>query len=136
MITVTATAHCHRCDWTAAGDWPAVDRSAEKHTKTAQHPTGTTATPAAAIKATAGQPGRGSTTNQEGTSMTEPSEIRPGDKVRHRGTGEEGDVTDVLPFYGGFQGGPETLLLTLAVVRWTGTRQRTVVRVEDLDKLT
>ena len=22
MITLTATARCHHCDWTAAGDWP------------------------------------------------------------------------------------------------------------------
>lgn len=72
--------------------------------------------------------------------MTEPSgqpgaDIRAGDKVRRRDTGEEGDVTDVLPFYGGFQGGPDTVLLVVAVVKWTGTRQRTVMRVDDLDKL-
>ncbi len=67
--------------------------------------------------------------------MTEPSEIRAGDRVRRRDSEDEGDVAEVLPFYGGFEGGPDTLLLTVAVVRWTGTRQRTVVRVEDLDKL-
>lgn len=46
MITLTATARCHRCDWTASGDWPAVDRAAEKHTKQAEHPTATKAVPA------------------------------------------------------------------------------------------
>lgn len=72
--------------------------------------------------------------------MTEQSEqpgdeIRAGDKVRRRDTEEEGDVTDVLPFYGGFQGGPDRVLLVVAVVKWKGTRQRTVVRVDDLIKL-
>ena len=38
---MTATAHCHRCDWTA-GPGPAadIDRAAEKHTR-AGHPTAT-----------------------------------------------------------------------------------------------
>jgi hypothetical protein len=72
--------------------------------------------------------------------MTEPSDqpgadIRAGDKVRQRDTEEEGDVIDVLPFYGGFQDGAYTVLLVVAVVKWTGTRQRTVVRVDDLIKL-
>jgi hypothetical protein len=71
--------------------------------------------------------------------MTEPSEpgseIRAGDKVRQRDTEEEGDVIDVLPFYGGFQGGEYRVLLVAAVVRWKGARQRTVMRVDDLIKL-
>jgi hypothetical protein len=62
-------------------------------------------------------------------------EIRAGDKVRRRDTSKEGDVTDVLPFYGGFQGGPETVLLTVTVVRWKDTRQRTVMCTDDLIKL-
>jgi hypothetical protein len=72
--------------------------------------------------------------------MTEPSDqpgtdIRAGDKMRRRDTEEEGDVIDVLPFYGGFQGGSYTVLLVVAVVKWTGTRQRSVMRVDDLIKL-
>jgi hypothetical protein len=68
--------------------------------------------------------------------MTEPtSEIRAGDKVRRRDTEEEGDVIEVLPFYGGFQDGPYRVLLVVAVVRWKGTRQRTVMRADDLIKL-
>lgn len=46
MITLTATARCHHCDWTAAGDWPTVDRAADGHTAKAGHATGTTARPA------------------------------------------------------------------------------------------
>lgn len=46
-VTVACTAHCiGRCDWTAAGDWPDVDRAAERHTRSAGHPTGTEARPA------------------------------------------------------------------------------------------
>jgi hypothetical protein len=63
-------------------------------------------------------------------------EIRAGDKVQRRDTGEEGNVIDVLPFYGGFQGEPDTLLLIVAVVRWKSTRQKTVVRADDLINLT
>jgi hypothetical protein len=45
MITVTATARCHACPWTAGpGSWAEVDRLAERHTK-AGHPTGVTARP-------------------------------------------------------------------------------------------
>lgn len=45
-VVITATAHCHRCDWTAGpGEWGSVDKAAEKHTK-AGHPTGTVAVPA------------------------------------------------------------------------------------------
>ena len=55
MITVTASAWCHACPWTAGpGDWADVDCQAEKHAKV--HPVGTTATPAAAIKTTAASP--------------------------------------------------------------------------------
>jgi hypothetical protein len=75
----------------------------------------------------------------KGSSMTSMSEqlgdeIRAGDKVRQRDTEEEGDVIDVLPFYGGFQDGQYTVLLVV-VVKWKGTRQRTVMRVDDLIKL-
>ena len=45
MITLTATARCHRCGWASAGDWADVDRQAERHTKRTKHPTGVTATP-------------------------------------------------------------------------------------------
>ena len=62
-------------------------------------------------------------------------EIRVGDKVRRRDTSKEGDVTDVLPFYGGFQDGRYQVLLVAAVVRWKDTRQRTVMRTDDLMKL-
>jgi hypothetical protein len=42
----TATAHCLRCEWTAGpGDPGAVDRAAERHTRTG-HPTATIAEPA------------------------------------------------------------------------------------------
>jgi hypothetical protein len=37
---VTATAHCLRCPWTAAGEVAATDRAADKHTR-AGHPTAT-----------------------------------------------------------------------------------------------
>ena len=47
MIAVTVTAHCLRCEWTAAGDWAEVDRQAEKHMKAAGHPTAVTAGPGA-----------------------------------------------------------------------------------------
>ncbi len=46
MITVTAAAHCLRCEWTAAGSMAEVDKQAERHTKTARHPTVTLAVPA------------------------------------------------------------------------------------------
>lgn len=47
MITVTASAHCLRCPWTAGpGDWDSVDRLAGKHAKAPGHPVGTTARPA------------------------------------------------------------------------------------------
>jgi hypothetical protein len=76
--------------------------------------------------------------------MTEPSqqpgdEIRRGDKVRWRDTSkdeDQGDVAEVLPFYGGFQGGPDRVLLTVAVVTWKTGGRRTVVRVDDLIKVT
>jgi hypothetical protein len=45
MITVTATASCPICDWTAGpGEWADVDRAAERHTRTG-HPTITSAKP-------------------------------------------------------------------------------------------
>lgn len=46
MIAVAASAHCIGCcGWTADGDPAAVDKQAEKHTRTG-HPTATVATPA------------------------------------------------------------------------------------------
>jgi hypothetical protein len=45
MIALTATAHCLRCDWSAAGSMAEVDKQAERHTKTG-HPTATLAAPA------------------------------------------------------------------------------------------
>jgi hypothetical protein len=45
MITLTATAHCQRCEWTAAGSMAEVDKQAEKHTKATGHPTATVAAP-------------------------------------------------------------------------------------------
>ena len=46
MITVTATASCLRCGWTAGpGDWAEVDKAAEAHTRKTGHPTGTSAKP-------------------------------------------------------------------------------------------
>ena len=47
MITLTAAARCHACPWTAGpGEWADVDKAAERHVKTAGHPTGTEARPA------------------------------------------------------------------------------------------
>jgi hypothetical protein len=65
------------------------------------------------------------------------SDIRAGDKVRRRDApaDEVGDVIEVLPFYGSFGSGPDTLLFVVAVVRWKATRQKAVVRVGDLVKL-
>jgi hypothetical protein len=47
MITVTASARClcPGCGWIAAGTMAAVDRAADKHTRTTGHPTATIATP-------------------------------------------------------------------------------------------
>jgi hypothetical protein len=42
-MTLTVTAHCLRCGWTASGDWAHVDREAEKHARI--HPTATEARP-------------------------------------------------------------------------------------------
>jgi hypothetical protein len=43
-VTITVTAACQRCGWTAGpGAWAAVDRAAEKHTA-AGHPTVTIGT--------------------------------------------------------------------------------------------
>jgi hypothetical protein len=46
VISVVVTAHCiGGCGWTAGpGDWTALDRAAEKHTR-AGHPTGTIVKP-------------------------------------------------------------------------------------------
>jgi hypothetical protein len=72
--------------------------------------------------------------------MTQPdqagTDIKAGDKVRRRDTEEKGDVTEILPVYGGFEGGSYAVLLVAAMVRWHETRQRTLVRVDDLIKLT
>ena len=55
MTTVTATASCLRCDWTAGpGDWTEVDKQAEKHAKTG-HPVMTSAMPATTMTTTGGQ---------------------------------------------------------------------------------
>jgi hypothetical protein len=46
MTTLTATAHCHGCDWTTGpATMAAADKAAEKHTRPG-HPTATMATPA------------------------------------------------------------------------------------------
>jgi hypothetical protein len=81
VITVSASAHCLRCEWTAAGDWAAVDRAAEAHTRKAGHPTTTAATPVTTTDARPEPPGG----SKERNTMTEPSEIRPGDRVMLRG---------------------------------------------------
>ena len=46
MITLTASARCLRCGWSASGDPASVDKQAEAHTRKAGHPTGTAAAPA------------------------------------------------------------------------------------------
>lgn len=40
MTTLTASATCHACGWTAAGDPAVTDRLAEKHVR-AGHPVAT-----------------------------------------------------------------------------------------------
>jgi hypothetical protein len=45
MTTITAAAHCQRCDWTASGTMADVDRAADKHTRTTRHPTATIGEP-------------------------------------------------------------------------------------------
>lgn len=47
MITVSVTADCGGCDWTAgpSTDWADIDRQAQKHTAPG-HPTSTLAIPA------------------------------------------------------------------------------------------
>lgn len=64
------------------------------------------------------------------------TDIQAGDKVKRPDADEIGEVVEVLPFYGGFEGSPPALLLKVAVVKWAESRQRTVVRVDDLIKLT
>lgn len=46
VTAVTVTAACRRCAWTAGGDWTAVDRQAEKHTRQDGHATAVIAVPA------------------------------------------------------------------------------------------
>jgi hypothetical protein len=63
-------------------------------------------------------------------------ELARGDKVRRRDSEEEGNVIEVLPFYGGFGDGPVTVLFAVAVVRWRATGKKAVVRLDDLAKVT
>ena len=44
LTSLTATARCHGCDWTAEGKPAEVDKAADKHTG-AGHPTATEAVP-------------------------------------------------------------------------------------------
>lgn len=46
MITLTASAHCHACDWTAEGDPEATDKAGAAHTRKTSHATGVIAVPA------------------------------------------------------------------------------------------
>ena len=46
MITLTASAHCLRCEWSASGSMAEADKQADKHTRTTRHPTATLARPA------------------------------------------------------------------------------------------
>jgi hypothetical protein len=62
-------------------------------------------------------------------------EFATGDLVSLPGTGEEGDVIDVLPFHGGLEGSMDRALFVVAVVRWKRTGKKTVVRAADLIKL-
>jgi len=48
LVSLTATARCHGCDWTAAGKPADVDKAAGKHTATG-HPTAVTAVPGDSI---------------------------------------------------------------------------------------
>jgi hypothetical protein len=63
-------------------------------------------------------------------------EFARGDKVRRRDSEEEGNVIEMLPFYGGFGDSPVTVLLVVAVVRWRATGRKVVVRLDDLVKVT
>jgi hypothetical protein len=47
LVSLTATARCHGCDWTAAGKPAVVDKVADGHTATG-HPTAVMAVPAGA----------------------------------------------------------------------------------------
>jgi hypothetical protein len=42
---MTGTAHCQRCDWTAAGTPADADKAAEQHTRKTGHPTATVTAP-------------------------------------------------------------------------------------------
>jgi len=44
LVSLTVTARCHGCDWTAAGKPADVDKAAGKHVRTG-HPTSVKATP-------------------------------------------------------------------------------------------
>lgn len=44
MADLTASAHCHGCDWAEQGDPGAVDKAAAKHTAVG-HATGVTVVP-------------------------------------------------------------------------------------------
>jgi hypothetical protein len=62
-------------------------------------------------------------------------DLARGDRVRQRHREEEGNVIEVLPFYGGFGDGPVTVLFVVAVVRWRATGKKAVVRLDDLVKM-
>lgn len=47
MVSLTASARCHGCDWTAQGKPAATDKAAQRHTATG-HPTAVESTPAGA----------------------------------------------------------------------------------------
>jgi hypothetical protein len=61
VITLTVTASCLRCDWTAgpvpSAGWATVERAAGKHLAPG-HPVVTMAVPPAALAGPAGQDGR------------------------------------------------------------------------------
>lgn len=46
MADLTASAHCHGCDWAEQGDPGAVDKAAAKHAKQSGHATGVVVVPA------------------------------------------------------------------------------------------
>lgn len=45
MADLTASAHCHACDFAAEGDPAVVDKAAAKHTKQLGHATGVEVVP-------------------------------------------------------------------------------------------
>jgi hypothetical protein len=55
VVTVTVTAHCiGRCAWTVSGAWADTDRAADRHTRTAGHPTATVASATVSLASTEG----------------------------------------------------------------------------------